>query len=191
MNSVPLSMQDKNQYIEKTVNEQRGRLLNFIRKMVTRKEDAEDILQDVFYQFVIGYDNIKSLEQVSSWLFRVARSKIIDNHRKKRPENFSNLAIGNDEDGPLMFSDILPDLSNAPETRLVGDMIWAAVEKILAEIPPEQAKVFTWHEFEQRSFKEMSEMTGESVNTLISRKRYAILALREGLEELYKDLNEE
>lgn len=191
MKSAPLSMQEqKNIHIEKTVNEQRGRLLNFIKKMVSRSEDAEDILQDVFYQFVIGYNNIQSWEQASSWLFRVARNKITDNYRKKKPESFSNIRLGNSDDNePLMLEDILPEVSgNTPENYLMGEMIWSEIENILAKIPPEQAQVFIWHEFEQKSFKEMSTISGDPVNTLISRKRYAILALREGLSEMYKDL---
>ncbi|WP_421888931.1 RNA polymerase sigma factor [Marinoscillum sp.] len=189
MKPAVISMDQKNEHIERTVNTYRGKLLNFIRKFVPGSDDAEDVLQDVFYQFVVGYDRIESLDQISGWLFRVARNKATDNHRKMRPMAFSNMDLTQDDDGaPLMLEDILPDTSNLPDRELLGEMIWAKIEELLAQMPSKQREVFVWHEFEQKSFKEMAEETGETLNTMISRKRYAILALRVGLADLYKDL---
>lgn len=188
MQSGVLHMAERDQQIHQTVVSQRGRLLNFIRQFVKRDEDAEDILQDVFYQFVAGYDQIRSWDQVTSWLFRVARNKITDNHRKKKPDSFSELKFGSSEDAPLSLEDILPDLSSLPDRELHGEMIWARIEEMLGLMPEKQRQVFIWHEFEQKSFKEIAAFTGEAENTLMSRKRYAIVALREGLIDMYKDL---
>jgi RNA polymerase sigma factor (sigma-70 family) len=189
MKPAAISMSQKNEHIERTVNTYRGKLLNFIRKFVSGSDDAEDVLQDVFYQLVVGYDRIESLDQISGWLFRVARNKATDNHRKMRPMTFSQMNLAQDSDEtPLMLEDILPDTSNLPDRELLGEMIWAKIEELLAQMPRKQREVFVWHEFEQKSFKEMAEETGETINTMISRKRYAILALREGLADLYNDL---
>lgn len=188
MEAASILMKEKQAHIEKTVHEERGRLFRFIRRFVSLDEDAEDILQDVFYQFVIGYDRIQSLDQVSSWLFRVARNKATDSHRKKRPDTFSSLSSYPGEEGPLMLEDILPDPGNLPDRELLGEVIWAKIEELLAKMPEKQRQVFIWHEFEQKSFQEMAAHCGETVNTLLSRKRYAILALREGLADLYNDL---
>jgi len=189
MKPAAISMSQKNEHIERTVNTYRGKLLNFIRKFVSGSDDAEDVLQDVFYQLVVGYDRIESLDQISGWLFRVARNKATDNHRKMRPMTFSQMNLAQDDnETPLMLEDILPDTSNLPDRELLGEMIWAKIEELLAQMPSKQREVFIWHEFEQKSFKEMAEETGETINTMISRKRYAILALREGLADLYNDL---
>ncbi|MEQ8473720.1 MAG: sigma-70 family RNA polymerase sigma factor [Marinoscillum sp.] len=189
--AASISMEQKNEQIERTVHENRGRLFSFIRKFVKRDEDAEDILQDVFYQFVIGYDQIKSLDQIGSWLFRVARNKATDNHRKMKPSSFSELGSKSSEnDEPLMLEEILPDSQDLPDQELMKELVWQKLEELLAAMPKEQREVFIWHEFEQKSFKQMSSETGETVNTLISRKRYAILNLRSGLVELYNELLE-
>lgn len=191
MNAVTLSMsQAKANHIERTVRDERERLLNFIRQSVSSQDEAEDIVQDVFYQFVIGYDDIRSIDQVSGWLFRVARNKIIDAFRKKKPQAFSSLIMptldGDDE--PLMLEDILPDTNNLPEEDLLREMVWSKIEETLEKLPKNQREVFVWHEFEQKSFKDMEKLTGETINTLISRKRYAVLSLRESLADLYKEM---
>ncbi|MAE84660.1 MAG: RNA polymerase subunit sigma-24 [Flammeovirgaceae bacterium] len=188
MEAYSLKVKQKNEHIEQTVRDNSGRLLQFIRRFVKRDEEAEDILQDVFYQFVVGYDQIKSIDQIGSWLFRVARNKATDNHRKKKPNSFSEIQIANDDEGAIMLEDILPDTNDLPDRELLKDVIWQKIEELLAQMPKSQRDVFIQHEFEQKSFKEMSEATGDTVNTLISRKRYAILILREGLAELYNDL---
>lgn len=177
-------------HIEEVFKNQRGGLLGFIRKRVSKLEDAEDILQDVFYQFVSAYDSIESIDKVSSWLFSVARNKITDKYRKKKPEAWSDIAnkSGRDDSEYLMLEDILPDFQNTPEDVFARNLIWESIEAALAEMPAEQRQVMLLHEFEDKSFKEISEITGVSVNTLLSRKRYAILFLRKRLQELYNEL---
>ncbi|MCK4466410.1 MAG: RNA polymerase sigma factor [Bacteroidales bacterium] len=184
-------VQSKNMNIELTVQKESSRLLNFIKKRIPDEEEAKDILQDVFYQFVIGYEEIKVLDNVASWLFKVAQNKIIDRSRKKKPEPLSNKQItmnGDDSEGPLFLEDILPALTRDPVDELMRSVVWSEIEDALEELPEEQRRVFVLHEFEDKSFKEISAMTGESLNTLLSRKRYAVLYLRERLQELYNQL---
>jgi len=181
---------EESRYIEQVTNRERGRLLNFIRQQVSNREDAEDILQEVLYQFLKGFNDIRSTERITSWLFAVSRNKIIDYFRKKKSLPLADRQImGSDEDGsPLMLEDILPNLSREPEDEMMREWIWNAIEQTLDEMPEEQRNVFVWNEFEDKSFKEISEITGEGVNTLLSRKRYAILFLRSKLGELYNQL---
>ena len=188
MDAQGLIVKQKNQHIEQTVNDNSGKLFRFIRRFVKRDEEAEDILQDVFYQFVVGYDQIESADQIGSWLFRVARNKATDNHRKMKPNSFSELTLKDDENKPLMLEDILPDTQDLPDREFLKEVIWQKIEELLAQMPKAQRDVFVQHEFEQKSFKEIAQITGDTVNTLISRKRYAILLLRDGLAELYNDL---
>lgn len=188
MEAYSLTVKQKNEHIERTVKANSGKLLHFIRRFVKRDEEAQDILQDVFYQFVVGYDQIKSMDQITSWLYRVARNKATDNHRKMKPNSFSELTVNNSEEEPLMLEDILPDTNDLPDQELLKEVIWQRIEELLAEMPKAQRDVFTQHEFEQMSFKQIAEQTGDTVNTLISRKRYAILILREGLADLYNEL---
>lgn len=182
-----LNVEKKNAQIDKTVRENRGRLLRFIRKFVKRQDDAEDIVQDVFYQLVNGYEQIQSFDQITSWLYQVARNKATDNHRKMKPSAFSELGPA-DENAPLMLEEILPDPDSLPDRLMMGQIIWDNIYEQLELMPEAQRQVFIWHEFDKKSFKEMSEMTGETVNTLISRKRYAVLQLREHLTDLYNEL---
>lgn len=184
--------EQKREKIEQTVNRERSRLFGFIRRRVGIEEEAEDILQDVFYQLVSAYDSIESIEKVTSWLFQVARNKIIDRSRKMKPDNFSSLRVAGsaEDDSPLMLADILPDLDQAPDRQLLRAAIWERLEEALEELPTSQREVFIQHEFEDKSFKEIAETTGLSVNTLLSRKRYAVLYLREQLEGLYRELLE-
>ncbi|WP_421878080.1 RNA polymerase sigma factor [Marinoscillum sp.] len=188
MEAYSLTVKQKNEHIERTVKANSGKLLHFIRRFVKRDEEAQDILQDVFYQFVVGYDQIKSMDQITSWLYRVARNKATDNHRKMKPNSFSELTVNNSEEEPLMLEDILPDTNDLPDQELLKEVIWQRIEELLAEMPKAQRDVFTQHEFEQMSFKQIAEQTGDTVNTLISRKRYAILILREGLADSYNEL---
>lgn len=176
---------------EQTFLREKDKLLGFIRNRVSSAEEAEDILQDVFYQFIAGYDTIESLDRVTSWLFSVARNKIIDRYRRDaaRPRRAEiGAAAGMDEEAPLTLQDILPDLGNTPEDAYLRDMIWEAIMEALDELPAEQREIFVLNEIEERSFREISEETGISINTLLSRKRYAILALRKKLQKLYDDL---
>jgi len=179
--------------IQNTVKKERNRLLSFIKKRVTDKEDAEDILQDVFYQLITGYKQIESLEKITSWLFSVARNKITDRYRKKKADSFSsqrNKPKGNDdsESIPSFLEDMLPDTGNTPEDIYLRTLIWEQFEEALEELPDTQKEVFVLHEIEDKSFKEIAALTGASVNTLLSRKRYAVLYLRKRLQELYNDI---
>jgi RNA polymerase sigma factor (sigma-70 family) len=177
-------------YIEQVARREEGRLLSFIRQRVSSREDAEDILQDVLYQFLKGFSDIRSTERITSWLFTVTRNKITDYFRKKNPLPIADRQIGkSDEEGmPLMLEEILPALERDPEYEMMRDWIWDAIERALDEMPEEQRDVFVWNEFEDKSFIEISGMTGMSVNTLLSRKRYAILFLRKKLKKLYDQL---
>ncbi len=184
---MDLAMQAK----EQTFLKEKDRLLAFIRNRVSSLEEAEDILQDVFFQFVAGYDTISSLDRVTSWLFSVARNKIIDKYRRDslRPQRADlGWQAGSEDDLPITLAEILPDLGNTPEDTMFREVIWAAIMEALDELPAEQREIFILNEMEDRSFREIAEETGVSINTLLSRKRYAILALRRKLQALYEDM---
>lgn len=176
--------------IDETVREEGGRLLGFIRKFVPDKADAEDIMQDVFYQLAISYDDIRSVDKISGWLFRVARNKITDKFRKKKPENFSQLKFKNDfnESEPTGLEQLIPDLSHLPDEDYLRDVIWQTIESALEKMPAAQRDVFIKHELEQKSYKEMEVIFNENINTLLSRKRYAIQFLRKELENFYNEI---
>lgn len=184
---MELAMQIK----EETFLREKGRLLSFIRNRVSSVEEAEDILQDVFYQFVAGFESIESLDRVTSWLFQVARNKIIDRYRKDaaRPQrtDFGSRS-GSDDDAPLTLQEILPDLGNTPEDALFREVLWDAIMEALDDLPADQRQIFIQNEMEERGFREISEETGVSINTLLSRKRYAIIALRKKLQRLYNEI---
>lgn len=176
---------------QQTFRKERGRLLNFIRGRVSSAEEAEDILQDVFYQFVAGFEAIDSIDRVTSWLYSVARNKIIDRYRRDaaRPRTTSlDGATIQEEDAPLTLQEILPDLGNTPEGTLLRDAIWDEIMLALDELPAEQREIFILNEIEEQGFREIAERTGVSINTLLSRKRYAILALRKRLQAFYDDV---
>lgn len=177
-------------HITDTFNREQGKLLGYIRKRVPDSYEAEDILQDVFYQLTVGFRDIRTLENLTSWLYSVAGNKIIDRFRKKKPDNFSDHEyVSVDENTPLSLSEILPAIENSPGDRQLRELIWEEIQQALEEMPEEQAEIFILHEFEDKSFKEISEITGLGVNTLISRKRYAVLFLRNKLKPLYNLLN--
>lgn len=176
---------------EETFLREKGRLLSFIRNRVSSVEEAEDILQDVFYQFVAGFESIESLDRVTSWLFQVARNKIIDRYRRDaaRPQRTDfGSSSGSDDDAPLTLQEILPDLGNTPEDALFREVLWDAIMEALDDLPADQRQIFIQNEMEERGFREISEETGVSINTLLSRKRYAILALRKKLQRLYNEI---
>lgn len=179
-------------YIEELVKEEQGRLLGFIRKRVAHEEDARDIAQDVYYQLTVGFDDIRSVTSITSWLFTVARNRITDYFRKSKPELLSDKVVaGQDgEDGPLMLEDILPSLTRSPEDEYMRGVVWETIEACLDRLPEAQREVFVLNEFEDMSFKEISAVTGEGINTLLSRKRYAVTYLREQLRELYTQITE-
>lgn len=189
--SIPLSMADtQNESIRQIIVKERKRLLDFIRKRVPTQEDAEDVLQDVFYELVNTYRLMKPVEQMASWLFTVARNKITDRYRKKKLDSLEeHFAIRAGDDGDRMdISDFLPSGTNSPETEMMREAIMQGLVQALDELPKEQREVFIMHELEDKSYQEIAEITGANVNTLLSRKRYAVLYLRERLQNLYADL---
>jgi len=164
----------------------RKRLFDFIRRRVRTEADAEDILADVFYQLVVSYSVTEPIEKMTSWLLTVARNKIIDWYRKRKPESYRQRE---DESAlPLNLEDILYDPGQNPEVLYERSLLWTELADALEDLPDEQRDVFIMHELEGKGFKEIAEITGEPVNTLLSRKRYAILCLREALQELYDDI---
>lgn len=176
--------------VEQAVRRERNRLLNFIKTRVSDTGDAEDILQDVFYQLWQGYHTIESIEKLTSWMFRVARNKIIDRYRKQKPDSFSRVeAVNADDEAPMLLAEIISDSQNGPDDLYTREMIWDAIETVLGELPKKQRDVFVWHELEGLSFREMSEKTGDPLNTLLSRKRYAVNFLRERLQDLYNEID--
>jgi len=180
-------MAEQDQRISDVVKRERSRLRNFIRRRVPDPRDAEDILQDVFYELVEANRLLMPIEHVTGWLFRVARNRIIDLFRKKKPQSFSD-AVVEDEQGELLrIEDLLPSPDAGPEAVYVRDMLMEELEAALEELPDEQREAFVGHELEGRSFKEMAEETGVSVNTLLSRKRYAVLHLRERLQSIHDE----
>ncbi|HYQ87407.1 MAG TPA: sigma-70 family RNA polymerase sigma factor [Bacteroidota bacterium] len=181
--------------VDRTIRSERRRLFEFILRRVNSREDAEDILQDVFYQLVASYSVTEPIEKLTSWLFTVARNKIIDWYRRKRPVYSMSQSIpGSQEDddavGPLNLEEILFDPRENPDRMYARSLVWSQLGDALDELPEKQRLVFVMHELEGKSFKEIAEITGEPMNTLLSRKRYAVLALRERLQELYEELEE-
>ena len=179
---------EQDQRISEVVNREQSRLRNFIRRRVPDPGDAEDILQDVFYELVEANRLLMPIEHVTGWLYRVARNRIIDLFRKKRPESLSESAgaLGDDDEW-LNLEELLPSPDAGPEALYARGVLLDELELALDELPEEQRDVFVAHELEGRSFKEMSAETGVSVNTLLSRKRYAVLHLRERLQRIYDE----
>ena len=178
---------EQDQRISEVVIREQSRLRSFIRRRVMDPRDAEDILQDVFYKLVEANHLLMPIEHVTGWLFRVARNRITDLFRKKKPESFSDTAVA-DVDGELLhLEDLLPSPDAGPEALYARNMLLDELELALEELPEEQREVFVAHELEGRSFKEMAAETGLSVNTLLSRKHYAVLHLRERLQSIYNE----
>ena len=180
---------EQDQRISDVVKREQSRLRNFIRRRVPDPGDAEDILQDVFSELVEANRLLMPIEHVTGWLFRVARNRITDLFRKKKPESFSDAAAPNDDDADqfLRFEDLLPSPDAGPDALYARNVLLDELELALEELPEEQREVFVAHELEGRSFKEMSAETGLRVNTLLSRKRYAVLHLRERLQNIYDE----
>lgn len=176
---------ERKRNITQVINDYSKRLFGFIRKRVKNEADAQDIMQDVFYQFV---GNAQPIEQLSGWLFTVARNKITDRQRKHKPANFSDLYSDEEQEDLEGFSELLMDTGDDPEKEYLRTLFWQELNTALQELPEEQRDIFIKHELEGVSFKELSATTGESVNTLISRKRYAVLHLRERLKALKEEL---
>jgi RNA polymerase sigma factor (sigma-70 family) len=174
--------------IEETVRSERGRLLNFIRTRVPSEDDAQDILQDVLGQLVEAYRRVDAIERVGAWLFRVARNKITDAYRRRRPEAQFGLAREGDDGTMPGLEDEIATSTENPEALYIRETLWSAVEAALAELPQAQRDAFVSHELEGLSFREMAERTGDSENALRLRKHYATRSLRTQLAHLYREL---
>jgi RNA polymerase sigma factor (sigma-70 family) len=183
--SVASSSAEQDRRIAEAVARDEGRLRRFIRRRVASEGDVEDILQDVFYELVEAYRLMKPIEQVSGWLFRVAANRITDLFRKKKPESFP-VEIADDGD-TLAFEDLLPSPDAGPEAAYANGLLLEELAAALDELPDEQRDVFVAHELEGRSFKELAAESGSSVNTLLSRKHYAVLHLRRRLQSIYDE----
>lgn len=184
--TIAAEMTEKNKLpITDVIQAYSKRLKGFIRKRVSNEADVEDILQDVFYQFI---GNTKPIEQLTAWLFTVTRNKITDKQRKQKPELISDLFSDADEEFGLDWSELFFDESNNPETSYLRNLFWETLNEALDELPPAQKEVFVLNEMEGIPFKTIAEQTGETINTLLSRKRYAVLHLRERLSGLRDEL---
>jgi len=169
--------------IENVFKKEKGSLFNFIRKSVLSKEDAEDILHDVFLRFIENFPEIELVDNLTSWLFTIARNRITDKYRKKKPDLFGDIEISKSgEDDSLNFSDIIADKGDLPDKEMIINELWNEMEEALDQLPDEQKEVFVLNEFEGYSYKEISLMLDIPINTLLSRKRYAVLYLRKKLQ---------
>jgi RNA polymerase sigma factor (sigma-70 family) len=183
---TPMTEQDRQ--ISEIIAEERVRLRNFIRRRVPDPSDVEDIVQEVFYELVEANRLLMPIGHVTGWLFRVARNRITDLFRKKRPESLGDAAVEDEDGEALGIEDLLPSPDAGPEALYVRSVLLDELELALEELPGEQREVFIAHELEGRSFKDLSAESGVNVNTLLSRKRYAVLHLRERLQNLYDEL---
>jgi RNA polymerase sigma factor (sigma-70 family) len=192
MTVYPAQMNDVDGAITAAVLRERTRLGSFIRRRVPDPADAEDILQDVFYEFVDAYRLPASIEQASAWLFRVARNRIIDRFRKKREQSASGTAQDRDDDdgdeGAYRLDLALPSTDAGPEAEYARSVLLSSLQQALDGLPDNQREVFVGHELEGRSFKDMAAQSGVPVNTLLARKRYAVLHLRARLQAVYDEL---
>jgi len=178
---------EQDERISEVVKREQSRLRHFIRRRVPDPGDVEDILQDVFYRLVEANRLLMPIEHITGWLFRVARNRITDLFRKKQPENFSEIAVADENGEDLQFEDLLPSPDAGPEAIYARRLLLEELKQALGELPKEQREVFIAHELEGRSFKKLAAESGVSVNTLLSRKRYAVLHLRERLQRVYNE----
>ena len=181
--------QKNNQKIEHVISKEKSRLLNFIRQRTPTLEDAEDILQDVFYELVQSYRLMKPVEQLASWLFTVARNKITDSYRKKKSTSLDDVAhIQEENDEPLLLADILKSNAISADDKMMNDFMMETIADALDELQKEQRDAFVMHELEDKSMQQIADEMNVSVKTVISRKRYAVLFLRERLQFIYKQI---
>jgi RNA polymerase sigma factor (sigma-70 family) len=176
---------EQDQLISQAMERDEPRLRNFIRKHVADTSEAEDILQDVFYELLETYRLMKPVEHVTAWLFRVARNRMVDLFRKKKPSSLNN-PVSAEEDGDTL-EDLLPSADAGPEAAYARNLLLDALDEALEELPAAQREVFIAHELMGQSFKDISAETGLSVNTLLSRKHYAVLHLRQSLQSIYEN----
>ena len=181
------SMNEQDRKISEIIAEERSRLRNFIRRRVPDPSDVEDIIQEVFYELVEANRLLMPIDHVTGWLFRVARNRITDLFRKKKPVAFSDSAVLEADGEALRIEDLLPSPEAGPEALYIRKLLLEELQLALDELPSEQRLVFVAHELEGRSFKELSAENGVNVNTLLSRKRYAVLYLRERLQSIYDE----
>ena len=182
-----IAMTEQDRQVSEVIAKERPRLRNFIRRRVPNQADVEDLLQDVFSELVEAQRLLLPIDTVTGWLFRVARNRITDFFRKKRPMNFTDAGVEGEDGDLLRIEDLLPSPEDGPEALYLRKMFFEELELALDELPAEQRAVFLAHEVEGRSFKELSAASGVSVNTLLSRKRYAVLHLRERLQSFYDE----
>ena len=187
MSTLEQATAEQDQWIAQAMERDGFRLRNYIRKRVVDIDATEDILQDVFSELIEAYRLVKPIEQVSAWLFRVAKNRIIDRFRGKKLESLSEAAYGNEDDDAVLLIDLLPSPDSSPEAAYAGAVLLDELDDALEELPEEQRWVFIRHEWEGYSFKELAAETGVSVNTLLSRKRYAVLYLRQRLQSIYDE----
>jgi RNA polymerase sigma factor (sigma-70 family) len=181
------SMNEQDRHISEIVADERSRLRNFIRRRVADPRDVEDILQEVFYELLEANSLLMPINHVTGWLFRVARNRITDLFRKNKPEMFSYTALADEDDELPQWEDLLPSPDAGPEALYVRSVLLEELELALSELPDQQREVFVAHELEGHSFKELSEVSGVNINTLLARKRYAVLHLRERLQSMYDE----
>jgi RNA polymerase sigma factor (sigma-70 family) len=182
---------DQDRIISETVEREQGRLRNFIRRRVADQGDAEDILQEVLYEFVETYRLLKPIEQAGAWLFQVARNRIIDLFRRKRPGSLSDPVAVSEDGGEILLEDLLPSPEAGPEAAYARQLLVEELENALDELPEKQRQVFIAHEIEGCSFKDLAAETGVSMNTLLARKRYAVLYLRRRLQAVHDEFTKE
>jgi RNA polymerase sigma factor (sigma-70 family) len=187
MSSLEQITAQQDQWIAQAMERDGSRLRNYIRKYVVNRETTEDILQEVFCELIEAYRLVKPIEQVSAWLFRVARNRIVDGFRSRKVESLSQPKFGEDDDDAVSLEDLLPSPESGPEAAYARAVLLEEIDEALEDLPEEQRSVFVAHEWEGHSFKELSVETGVSVNTLLSRKRYAVLHLRRRLRSIYED----
>jgi RNA polymerase sigma factor (sigma-70 family) len=185
--SLKRMVHEQDQQISEVVKREQSRLRNFIRRRVPDPRDAEDILQDVFYKLVEANRLLMPIDHITGWLFRVARNRITDLFRKRRSESFSDVAVAEEGDELQRLEDMLPSPDAGPEAQYARNVLLDELESAIEELPPEQREVFVAHELEGRTFKQIAAETGVSVNTLLSRKRYAVLHLRRRLQSIYDE----
>jgi RNA polymerase sigma factor (sigma-70 family) len=188
MKALAIDMtREQDRQISEAVEQQRSRLRGFISRRVADPSDVEDILQEVFFELVEAYRLMKPIEMVGAWLFQVARNRIIDGFRKKKPEPLADLNVESEEGKMLSIEEFLPSPDTGPEAAYTRTVLIEELEAAVDELPEEQRRVFIGHEIEGRSFKELATETGVSINTLLSRKRYAVLQLRQRLQSVYDE----
>jgi RNA polymerase sigma factor (sigma-70 family) len=182
------AMSQQDQRIDEVVGREHDRLRSFIRRRVADPADAEDILQDVFFELVQAYRLLQPIEEVSAWIFRVARNRIVDLFRRRRSRPPADAAVmPPGEEGPLLLAELLPSRDAGPEEEFARHVLFDELEAALEELPPEQREVFIAHEIEGRSFKEIAASTGVGINTLLSRKHYAVRSLRRRLRAIHDE----